>query len=76
VSLQLREGIVTKNILIALAVLAVATSAASAKHHTHHATKPKAAAAAPPPSGLSPHIGQADTDHAMYMKNKHDAGMK
>jgi hypothetical protein len=66
---------VTKNILIALAVLAVATSAASAKHKTYHAAKPKAAAATYAP-GLSPHLGPSDTDHAMYMKNKHDAGMK
>jgi hypothetical protein len=61
-----------KIIVIGLAVLAVSTSAALA------AKKPKAAAAAAPAPAASPMMfGQVSAaDKAMYMKNKHDSGMK
>jgi hypothetical protein len=60
-----------KIVVIGLAILAVSTSAALA------AKKPKAAAAAAAPAASPMMIGQASAaDKAMYMKNKHDSGMK
>jgi hypothetical protein len=60
-----------KIIVIGLAILAVSTSAALA------AKKPKAAAAAAAPAASPMMIGQVSAaDKAMYMKNKHDSGMK
>ena len=61
-----------KIILVGLAILAVSTSGALAKKHM---AKPKAAAAAPAaPAG--PMMQPSAADKAMYMKNKHDSGMK
>jgi hypothetical protein len=77
-----------KNILIGLAILTVSTSAALAAHRTHHshAMKPNASAAATNPNanifgvgGTSPTIwpgGVSASDHAMYIKNLHDSGVK
>lgn len=64
-----------KGILVGLAIVAVSTSAALAAHKTHHTMKPKAAAAAPAPVMW---IGSTPTaaDHALYLKNLHDSGMK
>jgi hypothetical protein len=60
-----------KIILVGLAILAVSTSAALAKK----AMKPKAPAAAM--ASPSPLMGQVSAaDRALYMKNKHDSGMK
>jgi len=64
-----------KNILIGLVIAAVSTSAALAAHRTHHAMKPKAAAAATSPSMIVPG-GVSAADHALYVKNLHDSGMK
>jgi hypothetical protein len=78
-----------KNILVGLAVLTVSTSAALAAHQTHHrhAMKPTASAAATNPNanifgvggGAAPAIwpgGVSASDHAMYIKNLHDSGVK
>jgi hypothetical protein len=76
-----------KNILIGLAILTVSTSAALAAHRTHHshAMKPNASAAATNPNanvfgvgGASPGIwgGVSASDHALYIKNQHDSGVK
>lgn len=68
-----------KGILVGLAVLAVSTSAALAAHRTHHKhmMKPPAAAATNP-GGMSPVMfgGVSAEDHALYLKNLHDSGMK
>ena len=63
-----------KIILVGLAIFAVSTSAALAKH----AKKPKATAAATTAASTGPMMwGQPSAaDHAQYMKNKHDSGMK
>jgi hypothetical protein len=68
-----------KSFLIGVAIFAVSTSAALAAHRTHHAMKPKAsAAAATNPGGASLFIGGqvSAADRTLYMKNKHDSGMK
>jgi hypothetical protein len=63
-----------KIILVGIAILAVSTSAALAKKH---AVKPKAPAAATSTSSTGPFMGQvSDADRALYMKNKHDSGVK
>jgi hypothetical protein len=68
-----RELSMKKIILVGLAIFAVSTSAALAKH----AKKPKAAAAAATTASTGPFMGQPTAaDHAQYMKNKHDSGMK
>jgi hypothetical protein len=60
-----------KIILIGFAIFAVSTSAALA------AKKPKEAASASPPAAAPMLIGQVSAaDKALYMKNKHDSGMK
>jgi hypothetical protein len=60
-----------KIIVIGLAILAVSTSPVLAKKH---AAKPKAPAAA---ASTGPMMYQASAaDRALYMKNKHDSGMK
>jgi hypothetical protein len=60
-----------KNILIALAILAVSTSGALAKHKM---AKPKAPAATATMGG--PMLQGTAADKKMYMKNMHDSGMK
>jgi hypothetical protein len=61
-----------KIIVVGLAILAVSTSPVLAKKH---AAKPKEPAAAAASTG--PMMYQASAaDRAMYMKNKHDSGMK
>lgn len=63
-----------KVILVGVAILAVSTSAALAKSH---AKKPKADAAAMSTSSPGPFMGQLSAaDRAMYVKNKHDSGVK
>jgi hypothetical protein len=65
-----------KIIFVGLAILAVSTSAALAKKH---AAKPKAPAAATSTSSAGPFMGPGQVsaaDRALYMKNKHDSGMK
>ena len=60
------------NIVIGLAILALSTSGAlAAKKHA----KP-AAAAATTASSPGPMMQPSAADKAMYMKNKHDSGMK
>ena len=68
-----RELIVKKNILVALAILAVSASPTfAAKKMKKPAAAPAAAAA---PSG--PMMGSVSAaDKAMYKKNLHDSGMK
>jgi len=63
-----------KIILVGFAILAVSTSAALAKGKA----KPKApAAAAAATVSPSPFMGQVSAaDRALYMKNKHDSGVK
>jgi hypothetical protein len=69
-----RELSMKKIILVGLAIFAVSTSAALAKSH---AKKPKAEAAATSTGSAGPLMGQvSDADRALYMKNKHDSGMK
>jgi hypothetical protein len=70
-----RELNMKKIIVVGLAILAVSTSPVLAKKH---AAKPKAPAAAATPASAGPMmIGQPSAaDRAMYMKNKHDSGMK
>jgi hypothetical protein len=69
-----RELSMKKIILVGLAILAVSTSAALAKSH---AKKPKAEAAATSTSSAGPLMGQvSDADRALYVKNKHDSGVK
>src|SRR6202166_4577803 len=70
-----RELSMKKIILVGLAIFAVSTSVALAKSH---AKKPKAPAAAAATSSAGPMMmGQVSAaDRAMYMKNKHDSGMK
>jgi hypothetical protein len=64
-----------KIIVVGIAILAVSTSAALAK--SHHMKKPKAAPAAAASTVSGPFMGQPTAaDHAQYMKNKHDSGMK
>jgi hypothetical protein len=65
-----------KGILVGLAILAVSTSAALAAHQTHHKhmMKPQASAAAATPV-IWPG-GDSAADHALYLKNLHDSGMK
>jgi hypothetical protein len=70
-----------KSILIGLAILTVSTSAALAAHRTRHshAMKPNASAAATNLGGASPVIwpgGVSAADHDLYIKNKHDSGVK
>jgi hypothetical protein len=73
-SVQFRELIMKKTILIGLAILAVSTSGAFAAKHK---MKPKAPAAAAAPASPSPMMGQVSAaDKALYMKNQHDSGMK
>ena len=63
-----------KLILVGVAILAVSTSAALAKSH---AKKPKAEAAATSTGSTGPLMGQiSDADRALYVKNKHDSGVK
>jgi hypothetical protein len=64
-----------KKILVGLAILAISTSAGLAKSHMK---KPKAnAAATSTTTGPGPFMGQASAaDRALYMKNKHDSGVK
>jgi hypothetical protein len=63
-----------KIIVVGLAILAVSVSPALAKKH---AAKPKAPAAAASTPSPGPMMGQPSAaDRAMYMKNKHDSGMK
>jgi hypothetical protein len=65
-----------KIIVVGLAILAISTSPVLAKKH---AAKPKApaAAAATSTGSAGPMMGQPSAaDRAMYMKNKHDSGMK
>lgn len=63
-----------KKILVGLAILAVSTSAALAKSHVK---KPKASAAATATTSAGPFMGQVSAaDRALYMKNKHDSGVK
>ena len=62
-----------KIILVGLAILAVSTSAALAKK----AMKPKAPAAATTTGSTGPLMGQVSAaDRALYVKNKHDSGVK
>ena len=61
-----------KIIVIGFAILAVSTSGALAKK----AMKPKAAAAAATTASPGPMMQPSAADKAMYMKNKHDSGMK
>ena len=69
-----RELSMKKIILVGLAIFAVSTSAALAKSK---AAKPKAPAAAASTASPSPLMGQVSAaDRALYMKNKHDSGMK
>src|ERR1700687_1309213 len=69
-----RELSMKKIILVGLAILAVSTSAALAKSH---AKKPKAPAAATSTGSAGQLIGQVTAaDRALYMKNKHDSGVK
>ena len=69
-----RELSMKKIILVGLAILAVSTSAALAKSHMK---KPKAEAAATSMSSPGPLMGQvSDADRALYVKNKHDSGVK
>ncbi|HYW62497.1 MAG TPA: hypothetical protein VE865_04775 [Bradyrhizobium sp.] len=63
-----------KKILVGLAILAVSTSAALAKSHMK---KPKASAAAMSTPSPGPFMGQVSAaDREMYIKNKHDSGVK
>jgi hypothetical protein len=63
-----------KLIVVGLAIFAVSTSAALAKSHTK---KPKAAPAAASTTSPGPFMGQVSAaDREMYMKNKHDSGVK
>jgi hypothetical protein len=67
-----------KIFLVGLAIFAVSTSAALAKSQ---AKKPKAPAAAPAAAtstgSAGPFMGQlSNADRALYMKNKHDSGVK
>jgi hypothetical protein len=69
-----REQSMKKIILVGLAIFAVSTSAALAKSH---AKKPKAPAAATSTGSTNPLISQVSAaDRALYMKNKHDSGVK
>ena len=68
---QTRELSMKKIVVIGLAILAVSTSGALAKK----AMKPKADAAAATASP-GPMMQPSAADKAMYMKNKHDSGMK
>jgi hypothetical protein len=68
-----RELNMKKIILVGLAIFAVSTSAALAKSHMK---KPKAAAAATTTAGPMMMGQPSAADHAQYMKNKHDSGMK
>ena len=64
-----------KIIVVGLAILAVSTSPVLAKKHMAKPKAPTAAAASAP--GAGPMMGQPSAaDKAMYMKNKHDSGMK
>ena len=63
-----------KNIVIGLAILALSTSGALAAKKSH--AKPKAAAVATTASSPGPMMQPSAADKAMYMKNKHDSGMK
>jgi hypothetical protein len=68
-----RELSMNKIILVGLAIFAVSTSAALAKSKA----KPKAPAAAASTASTSPLMGQVSAaDRALYMKNKHDSGVK
>jgi hypothetical protein len=60
-----------KIIVVGFAILAVSTSGALAKK-----AKPKAAAAATTTTSPGPMMQPSAADKAMYMKNKHDSGMK
>ena len=63
-----------KIILVGVDILDVSTSAALAKSH---AKKPKAEAAATSTGSASPLMGQISAaDRALYVKNKHDSGVK
>jgi hypothetical protein len=63
-----------KIIVVGLAILAVSSSPVLAKKH---AAKPKAPAAATSTGSAGPMMGQPSAaDRALYMKNKHDSGMK
>jgi hypothetical protein len=63
-----------KIIVVGLAILAVSTSPVLAKKQ---AAKPKAPPAAASTGSPSPMMGQPSAaDRAMYMKNKHDSGIK
>ena len=63
-----------KIILVGVAIFAVSTSAALAKSH---AKKPKAEVAATSTGSASPLMGQISAaDRALYVKNKHDSGVK
>jgi hypothetical protein len=61
-----------KIILVGLAVFAVSTSGALAKK----TTKPKAAATAATTTGPGLMMQPSAADKALYMKNKHDSGVK
>ena len=65
-----------KIIVVGFAILAVSTSPVLAKKHAAKPKAPPAAAAASAP-GPGPMMGPGSAkDREMYMKNKHDSGMK
>jgi hypothetical protein len=68
-----QELIMTKRILVGLAVLTLSTSAALAAHPTHHrhAMNARASVAAPPVDGMA---GMNSSDHATYIRNLHESG--
>ena len=64
-----------KGIVVGLAIVAVSTSAALAAHRTHHhPMKPQASAATTTP--VTWPGSDSAADHALYVKNLHDSGMK
>jgi hypothetical protein len=68
-----RELNMKKIIVVGFAILAVSTSGALAKGKA----KPKAVAAAATTATTNPFLSNVSAaDKALYMKNKHDSGMK
>jgi hypothetical protein len=68
-----QELIMTKRILVSLAVVTLSTSAALAAHPAHHrhAMNARASVAAPPVDGMG---GVNSSDHATYIRNLHESG--
>ena len=63
-----------KIVIVSVAILGLSTSAALAAKH--HAKKPAASSAMSTPAPMMPFYTASSADKQLYVKNKHDSGVK